>query len=52
MLAWPGLNDAAHSHLQAGLELVELEDVDHEKQQHNEVDQEDAAHDLEGNWVG
>ena len=33
-------------HLQAGLELVELEDVDHEQQQHDEVDEEDAAHDL------
>ncbi len=35
-------------HLQAGLELVELKDVDHEQQQHDEVDEEDAAHDLEG----
>ena len=42
------LSDAASLHLQAGLELVELEEVDHEKKQHNEVDEEDAAHDLKG----
>jgi hypothetical protein len=35
-------------HLQAGLELVELEEVDNEEQQHDEVDEEDTAHDLIG----
>jgi hypothetical protein len=39
-------------HLQAGLELVELEEVDHEEEQHNKVDEEDIAHDLGVNGWG
>jgi hypothetical protein len=33
-------------HLQTGLELVKLEDIDHKQEQHDEVDKKDGAYNL------